>query len=330
MRRFKTVVGGLLLAVLGAGACEQSSSSRTVSSARAASSSTRSTMKADPKQLHADVEFLTTLQPARHYRNLKSLNQAADYIKAAFEKLPNGHVEEQTFKADGRQYRNIIVWFGPSDAPRLVVGAHYDVCGDQPGADDNASAVAGLLETARLLQQHGSNPTYRVELVAYPNEEPPYFATEYMGSAVHAKSLHDAQVPVRAMLCYEMIGYFRDEPGSQRFPNEQLAALYPSTGNFIIAVGRTGQERFTQQVQELMKTKADLDVQRINLPQEMGLAGLSDHRNYWKYGYDALMINDTSFLRNPNYHLPSDTIDTLDFKRMAEVVNGVYAAILGL
>ena len=287
-------------------------------------------MKADPKQLHADVEFLTTLQPARHYRNLRSLNQAADYIKTAFGKLENGHVEEQTFKADGRQYRNIIVWFGPPDAPRLVVGAHYDVCGDQPGADDNASAVAGLLETARLLQQHGSNPKYRVELVAYPNEEPPYFATEYMGSAVHAKSLHDAKVPVRAMLCYEMIGYFRDEPGSQRFPNEQLAALFPSTGNFIIAVGRTGQESFTQQVQELMKTKADIDVQRINLPAEMGLAGLSDHRNYWKYGYEALMINDTSFLRNPNYHLPSDTIDTLDFKRMAEVVNGVYAAILGL
>ncbi len=287
-------------------------------------------MGADQNQLYADVEFLTSLQPARHYRNLASLNAAADYIKATFEKLEDGHVEEQTFKADGRQYRNIILWFGPPDAPRLVIGAHYDVCGDQPGADDNASAVAGLLETARLLQSLGSNSKYRVELVAYPNEEPPYFATEHMGSAVHAKSLHDAKVPVRAMLCYEMIGYFRDEPGSQRFPNEQIAALYPNTGNFITVVGRTGQESFTQRVQELMKTKADLDVQRINLPIEMGLAGLSDHRNYWKYGYEALMINDTSFLRNPNYHLPSDTIDTLDFKRMAEVVNGVYAAIMGL
>ena len=287
-------------------------------------------MGANQNQLYADVKFLTSLHPARHYRNLTSLNAAADYIKTAFGKLKDGRVEEQTFRADGRQYRNIILSFGPPDAPRLVVGAHYDVCGDQPGADDNASAVAGLLETARLLQSLGSNPKYRVELVAYPNEEPPYFATEHMGSAVHAKSLHEAKVPVRAMLCYEMIGYFRDEPGSQRFPNEQIAALYPNTGNFITVVGRTGQESFTQQVQELMKTKADIDVQRINLPAEMGLAGLSDHRNYWKYGYEALMINDTSFLRNPNYHLPSDTIDTLDFKRMAEVVNGVYAAIMGL
>jgi hypothetical protein len=287
-------------------------------------------MRADQQRLYADVKFLTSLQPARQYRNPKSLNQAADYIKASFEKLDASRVKEQAFSADGQPYRNIILSLGNLDAPRLVVGAHYDVCGEIPGADDNASAVAGLLETARLLHQFGSSLKYRVDLVAYPNEEPPYFATEHMGSAVHAKSLHDAKVPVRAMLCYEMIGYFRDEPGSQHFPNEQLAARYPNTGNFITVVGRTGQEAFTEQVQKLMKTKADLDVQRINLPDEMGLAGLSDHRNYWKYGYEAIMINDTAFLRNPNYHKASDTIDTLDFKRMAEVVNGTYAVILGL
>lgn len=329
MLALQSAVCGLLIALLGVAACERRDSQRS-SYSRSTSLQPDQTMGADQNRLYADVKFLTSLQPARHYRNLQSLNAAADHIKAAFVGLGGGHVEEQTFKVDGRQYRNIILWFGPQDAPRLVVGAHYDVCGDQPGADDNASAVAGLLETARLLQNLGSNSKYRVELVAYPNEEPPYFATDYMGSAVHAKSLHDAKVPVRAMLCYEMIGYFRDEPGSQRFPNEQIAALYPNTGNFITVVGRVGQENFTQQVQELMKTKADIDVQRINLPAEMGLAGLSDHRNYWKYGYEALMINDTSFLRNPNYHLSSDTIDTLDFRRMAEVVNGVYAAIMGL
>ncbi|SNC68101.1 Peptidase family M28 [Hymenobacter gelipurpurascens] len=289
-------------------------------------------MGADQNRLYADVKFLTSLQPARNYRNLRSLNEAADYIKAEFEKLQaeDSRVEEQVFRADGRQYRNLILSFGSEEAPRLIIGAHYDVYGEYPGADDNASAVAGLLETARLLHHYGSNLKYRVELVAYPNEEPPYFATQYMGSAVHAKSLHDAGAAVRAMLCYEMIGYFRDEPGSQRFPNEQLAARYPDTGNFIIVVGRTGQEEFTQCVQELMQTKATIDVQRINLPAEMGLAGLSDHRNYWKYGYEALMINDTSFLRNPHYHLASDTIETLDFKRMAEVVNGTYAVVLGL
>ncbi|MBF9222842.1 M28 family peptidase [Hymenobacter ruricola] len=287
-------------------------------------------MPADQVRLHSDVQFLTGLQPARNCHNLQSLNQAADYIKGCFEKL-SGHVSEQAFTADGRRYRNIITSFGPAEAARIVIGAHYDVCGDQPGADDNASAVAGLLETARLVHQNQPPLKYRLDFVAYPNEEPPYFATDYMGSAVHAKSLHAANVQVRAMLCYEMIGYFSDQPNSQSFPNEALAKLYPSTGNFIVVVGKTGQEKFTQQVQSLMQPHAGrLDVQRINLPESMGLAGLSDHRNYWRHGYDAVMINDTSFLRNPNYHQKTDTIDTLDFPRMAQVVNGVYGALLGL
>ena len=287
-------------------------------------------MPADQSRLHADVAFLTSLHPARNCYNLESLNKAADYIKAEFEKL-RGLVSELPFTADGRRYRNIIASFGPPDATRIIVGAHYDVFGDQPGADDNASAVAGLLETARLLALHRLPFRHRIDFVAYPNEEPPYFATEHMGSAVHAKSLHAAKVTVHAMLCYEMIGYFSDQPGSQNFPNEALAKLYPSTGNFIIVVGKTGQEEFTQRVQQLMQPHAgSLDVQRINLPEDMALAGLSDHRNYWAHGYDAVMINDTSFLRNPNYHQPTDTIETLDFPRMAQVVDGVYGALLKL
>ncbi|MDQ2773006.1 MAG: M28 family peptidase [Bacteroidota bacterium] len=287
-------------------------------------------MPADQIRLYDDVAFLTSLQPARTYLNLESLNRAADYIKAEFAQL-RGSVREQVFEADGRCYRNIIASFGPPEAARIIIGAHYDVCGDQPGADDNASAVAGLLETARLLHQHQLPLRYRVDFVAYPNEEPPYFATEHMGSAVHARALHEAGTAVRAMLCYEMIGYFSDAPGSQHFPSEQLAARYPSVGNFIIVVGKTGQEAFTQLIQQQMQAHAgSLDVQQISLPESMALAKLSDHRNYWTYGYDAVMINDTSFLRNPNYHEPTDTIDTLNFARMAQVVNGVLGAVLAL
>lgn len=286
-------------------------------------------MHADQTRLHADVKFLTELHPARNYQNLHSLNKAADYIKAEFGKL-GCRVTEQPFTVDGRRYRNIIACFGPAEGERVVVGAHYDVCDDTPGADDNASAVAGLLETARLLHARAPRLKHPVELVAYPNEEPPFFATDDMGSAVHAQALHEAEVPVRAMLCYEMIGYFSDAPGSQRFPNDALAALFPNTGNFIIVVGRTGEEQFTQRVQHLMQGAGPIDVQRINLPDSLSLAGLSDHRNYWRYGFPAVMINDTSFLRNPHYHQPTDTIDTLDFRRMAEVVNGAVAAVVAL
>jgi Zn-dependent M28 family amino/carboxypeptidase len=234
------------------------------------------------------------------------------------------------FIVAGKSYKNVVASFGREDAERLIVGAHYDVCEDQPGADDNASAVAGLLETARLLNANKPKPNYRIDFVAYSLEEPPYFATENMGSAVHAKSLYDAKVPVKAMICYEMIGYFSDKPNSQQFPDPALSKIYPTTGNFIIVVGLNGQETFTKKVYSLMKANSSIDVQTISFPVAQGLAGLSDHRNYWKYNYPAVMINDTSFLRNPHYHKKSDTIDTLDFKKMAEVVRGAYAAIVGL
>ncbi len=285
---------------------------------------------ADPTRLHADVAFLTAIEPARQYLNLASLNKAADYIRAEFEKLGGAVVTEQPYQAEGQEYRNIIASFGPPEAERIIVGAHYDVCGEQPGADDNASAVAGLLETARLLQPQAGALTRRLDFVAYSLEEPPFFATEHMGSAVHAQSLHAEKARVRAMFCYEMIGYFSDAPGSQQFPDAALAALYPSTGNFIIVVGQQGQEALTQQVQALMRAHSTIDVQRINLPASQPLAGLSDHRNYWHYGYEAVMINDTSFLRNPHYHEASDTLDTLDFERMAQVVDGVLGALLAL
>jgi Zn-dependent M28 family amino/carboxypeptidase len=277
------------------------------------------------ERLYKDVAFLTSLQPARNHANLASLNKAADYIYQEFSKL-GCQPELQTFTADGKEYKNIIASFGKMDGERVIIGAHYDVCGDQPGADDNASAVAGLLETARLLYARKPALNYRIDFVAYSLEEPPYFATEHMGSAVHARYLHDNHIPVKAMICYEMIGYFSDKPNSQQFPDAALSKIYPNKGNFIIVVGRQGQEKFTRNIQALMKTNSSIDVQSIVFPYAEGLAGLSDHRNYWKYNYPAVMINDTSFLRNPHYHKKTDTIDTLDFNKMAEVVKGVYAA----
>ncbi len=291
--------------------------------------STPPPMSPSRDRLYHDVEVLTSIQPARNHANLASLNRAADYIAGEFGKL-NGRVTVQPFKVERKEYKNIIASFGPEDAERVIVGAHYDVCGDQPGADDNASAVAGLLETARLLDTGKPDLPYRVDFVAYSLEEPPYFATDMMGSAVHAKSLREGKVPVKGMICYEMIGYFSDAPGSQQFPDPALAKIYPNRGNFIVVVGKNGQEAFSGKIKTHMKAHSKIDVQSINFNSTGGLGGLSDHRNYWKYDYPAVMINDTSFLRNPNYHRSSDTIDTLDFDKMTEVVRGVYAALIRL
>jgi Zn-dependent M28 family amino/carboxypeptidase len=287
-------------------------------------------MKASQKNLHRHVDFLTSLRPFRNYRQLDSLNRVAAYIREAFEES-GLTVREQTWTVDGQIYTNVIGVYNEAGSERLVVGAHYDVCGDQPGADDNASAVAGLLESARLVCKEKPKLAYRIEFVAYCLEEPPFFGTKQMGSYIHAASLHEEQASVLGMICYEMIGYFSDEPGSQTYPTAELEQRYPSTANFIIVVGIAPHREFTERVHRLMSAKAAIDVQLVHFPEShasAGLAGLSDQRNYWTFGYPALMINDTSFIRNPHYHEPTDTIDTLDFAKMAAVVSATCQAIV--
>jgi Zn-dependent M28 family amino/carboxypeptidase len=206
-----------------------------------------------------------------------------------------------------------------------VVGAHYDTAGPLPGADDNASGVAGLLELARLLGT--TPPRIAVELVAFSLEEPPAFATPDMGSAVHAASLAAEGARVRLMICLEMIGYFSDRPRSQHFPAPGLGLIYPDVGNFIAVVGKLGQGAAVKRVRGAMRAATPLPVESITAPRLLPGVDLSDHRNYWDHGWDAVMITDTAMFRNPHYHEPSDTPDTLDFERMAQVVTGVHAAV---
>ena len=284
--------------------------------------------KAKTDRLYADVKFLTELRPFRNHRNLQSLEQVCEYIRTEFSRS-GFSTEDQKWMAGGNEYTNVIASYNSHKSKRLVVGAHYDVAGDQPGADDNASAVAGLLETARLLAENEPDLDYRIDLVAYCLEEPPYFGSEQMGSFIHAKSLYDKKIDVLGLICYEMIGYFSEEPGSQKFPNEQLAKLYPDAGNFIMVVGSTEYDAFNKKVYDLMKKDSAINVQLGSLPPALGLAGMSDQRSYWQFGYNALMINDTSFMRNPHYHLMSDIIETLDFQKMTEVINSSYNAVTG-
>jgi Zn-dependent M28 family amino/carboxypeptidase len=286
-------------------------------------------MNTSKDNLYQHVQFLTDLKPARNFSNIESLNKAANYIRSHLKKF-SGSVEDQTFTVWKNEYTNVICRYQADKKQRLIVGAHYDVAGNQPGADDNASAVAGLLELARLIFSNKPPVDYGIEFVAYCLEEPPFFGTENMGSYVHAKSLHDNKTDVVGMVCFEMIGFFSDKPNSQRYPSPELAKLYPSTANFIVVVGIQEHDQFNQTFHKLMSKDSKIDVQVISFPNSESLAGLSDHRNYWSFGYPALMINDTSFVRNPNYHRDTDTIDTLEFEKMKEVVNSVYNAVVSL
>jgi Zn-dependent M28 family amino/carboxypeptidase len=286
-------------------------------------------MNANKKRIYEDVKFLTSINPSRSWQHKTSLEKAYNYISQEFSKA-GASPDLQSWMADGHEYKNVIATYNADKKNRLIVGAHYDVCGDQPGADDNASAVAGLLETARLVFAAQPAIDYRIDFVAFSLEEPPFFGTPSMGSYVHAKSLHDNNCNVIGMICYEMIGYFSDAPESQPFPSPELAKLYPHVANFIVVVGIEQYTAFNNKVHQLMCENAGIDVQVISFPTDhasAGLAGLSDQRNYWKFGYPALMINDTSFVRNPNYHTKKDTIDTLDFDKMTEVINCAYKAV---
>jgi hypothetical protein len=286
-------------------------------------------VSADPSRLRSDVEALTGLPGYRCFERPDDLDRAAEWARSALEEsgLP---VEEQSFDVGGRGFRNFFARYGPVGAPILVVGAHYDVCGEQPGADDNASAVAGLLELARLLARHGPDVAYRIELALWPLEEPPNYRTPSMGSAVHASSLADSNAEVSGMICLEMLGYFTDEPGSQYFPVPGMGLLYPSRGNFIAVVGNGSSWGFTRGVKARMAGATELPVRSINAPALLPGVDFSDHYNFWKQGWDAVMITDTAFYRNPNYHRMTDTPNTLDFEGMAQVVTGVYAAMTTL
>jgi hypothetical protein len=286
-------------------------------------------MSAKTGRLYEDVAFLTSLRPYRNFANVRSLEKAADYIQGEFEKT-GATPATQEWVAWSHEYKNICISYDPEKTRRLVIGAHYDVAGEQPGADDNASGVAGLLELARLIFEQRPVVGHRIDFVAYCLEEPPFFASELMGSYIHASSLYQNKTDVLGMIGLEMIGYFSDEPFSQQYPAPGLAEKYPHTANFIAVVGIAPYAGFNNEIHRLMASRSKIDVQVVSFPAGDSLAGLSDHRNYWKFGYPALMINDTSFVRNPNYHQKSDTIETLDFEKMAEVVNSLYYAVLNV
>jgi len=276
--------------------------------------------------LRSTVDYLTRLEPNRNYLNTEALNSVVSYLEKRFSAFGVGS-EIQKFKVDGREYSNLIATLNAVRPTRIIVGAHYDVCGDQPGADDNASGVAVLLEVARLMNSYAAKSDYRFDFVAYALEEPPFFATENMGSYIHAKSMFDQHINVRAMISLEMLGYFTDKENSQKYPFP-LKYFYPKKGNFIAVVGNCKSKRLTKNVKRSL-SKISLPISSLSAPSSLITGvGYSDHRNDWKYGYKAAMVTDTSFYRNPNYHKATDTIETLCLKKMKEVVKGIVWALL--
>jgi len=276
------------------------------------------------ENLYRHVEYLSVKIGDRHLWKEHSLSKAADYIESAFQ-VSGYTVQRQTYSCYGKSVSNLIAEKTGTEDGVVVIGAHYDTVPGTPGADDNASAVAGMLELGRL--QKGSSNKKNLIFVAFVNEEPPCFGSYNMGSMVYAKHLRDRKVPVDVMISLEMIGYFCKEP-IQKYPLPGMGFFYPRTADFIGVVGNFGSSKYVSFLKKGIKKHSAIDVRSLTAPQYFGGISLSDNSSFWHHGYRAVMVTDTSFFRNRNYHQETDTIDTLNFEAMAEVVKGLHYTLL--
>lgn len=274
--------------------------------------------------LRHHLQQITKTAHSRNHQNISTLNSVAKYIYDEFSKYCDT-IYYQTYTVNGTEYKNVVGLIGQLNSDKIVIGAHYDVAGEQEGADDNASGVVGLLELARLLSVE--NLKYRIELVAYTLEEPPYFRTEQMGSYIHAESLSRKGEGIKGMICLEMIGYFSDVPGSQDYPVGLLSLFYGNKGNYITVVQKFGNGRFGREIKRRMKSQNIIRTKSLKAPARLEGIDFSDHLNYWKFGYRAVMITNTAFYRNKNYHHSTDRMETLDLNRMSQVIDEVFLSV---
>jgi Zn-dependent M28 family amino/carboxypeptidase len=272
------------------------------------------------------VEKLAVEIGPRPYFEHARLEEAADFIAGELASRGLG-VTEQRYDFGGRTYRNVVgeLVGERGDEPLFVVGAHYDTVRGTPGADDNASGVAGLLALAGELA--GRPAARTVRFAAFAHEEYPVYRTKRMASYRYARSLREAGVRVAGMICLEMIGFFSDREGSQSYPLPFMSSLFPKAGDYIAMVGNRKSTAFTRRAAEGFQAATDLPLRTLNAPAVVIGIDFSDHWSFGKFGHPALMVTDTAFYRNPNYHGPGDLPDTLDFVRMAQVVAGLRGSV---
>jgi Zn-dependent M28 family amino/carboxypeptidase len=234
--------------------------------------------------------------------------------KGGEEKIDTAVVSEKIKTAD--EIKNIKI----NNNDVVVVGAHYDSYYRTPGADDNASGVAVLLELARILKT--KKLKYEFHFVAFANEEPPYFKSDEMGSFFYAKSLSEKGTKVKAMYSLECMGYFSNKIGSQDYPFP-FSLIYPDTGNFIAFIGNTSSRSLLRDSVEAFRKHVDFPSEGAAVPGFIPGIGWSDHWSFWEEGYPGIMITDTALFRNKHYHKSSDVFTKLNYKNLARVTFGL-------
>jgi Zn-dependent M28 family amino/carboxypeptidase len=262
----------------------------------------------------------------RNFIRYRNLERAADYIS---EELKNyGYeLEVENYSLEGKPYRNIIAAKRGDIFPDkiIIICAHYDSVIGSPGADDNASGVAGLLELAFLISKEDIDKT--VKFIAFTNEEPPLFMTKDMGSFRYAQKIKRRGNNIEGVLCLESIGYYSDKRKSQTYPLG-FSFFYPDKGNFIAVVSDPASRQLLKTTVKEFKKKSNFPIEYlVDFSFLVPAISFSDHWSFWKFGYKAIMITDTAFYRNPYYHTQADTFEKLDYLSMTEVVKGLYNVI---
>ena len=280
-------------------------------------------------QLKAHLNALTVTIGERSVRTPQNLNKTVDYILSYFEDI-GLQAWREPYDYTGFEAANVVAEISsrPNPYRQYLLGAHYDSVAGTVGADDNASAVAVLLETARNLKERVEHAQLdlNVTLVAFALEEPPAYGTRFMGSRVYAKKARRQKEQIDGMICLEMVGYACHEPGCQRYPFPLGFFNYPEAGNFIGIVGNFKSGEFTGSLKSEFEKNPELPVVKLTVPFNgwiLPSVRLSDHASFWDQGYKAVMITDSAYFRNPHYHTPADTMEKLDYGFMAELVESL-------
>jgi peptidase M28-like protein len=287
-------------------------------------------MRAAALDLKVHVAGLATAIGERRVGEGESLTRARDYVASELDTVAravNAKVILERLGSEGSDAANVILDLPGESSDTLVIGAHYDSAVGTPGANDNASGVAVGLYLAKQLS--GKRLLNSLRFVFFANEEPPYFQNPGMGSLTHARGCAERGERILAMLALESLGYYSDEPESQRYP-WPVGLLYPDRGNFVGFVGSLGSRSLVRESIRMFRASARFPSEGAALPAWIPGVGWSDHWAFWQYDYPALMITDTALYRDPNYHQGSDVPSNLSYEPMARVALGLLDVIRGL
>lgn len=279
------------------------------------------------EELKRDVVRLAGEIGERNLWHPEAYEAAANYIEEEL-RTAGYEVRRQAYEVRGQTSYNLEAILPGGDGKAIVVGAHYDSIQGSPGANDNASGVASMLALARRLADAQLEAPLR--FVAFANEEPPFFQTPEMGSWVYAKELREEGVELQGMISLETMGYFSDQPGSQRFPAAVLASIYPDQGNFIGFVSDLGSAPWLKEVVGRFREHARFPSEWISFSDVLPGIGWSDHWAFWQEGYPGIMVTDTAPFRYPYYHLAEDTPDKIDYESLARITLGMESVLRDL